>query len=553
MPPLNKLQKTSLSIAISHAMLIPAHAADITVTSITDVSANDNVCSLREAIESAENNDSFNSGCITGQDSVPDNIYFDSGVFSGNTTISLSGSGLPTISSEINIKGVSGLTIDANSNGSVFTVDGGSLTIETLTISGGSATFGGGIRASNNSLIELDAVNLANNFAGFRGAGIYLRNSSLTLVDSIVSSNTVPAPIDNTVTNRTSGGGVFASSSSGTTYNININTSTIDSNQAGSGGGIYISGPLSVSINTSQVSNNSAAASGGGMRSYENTNTEISNSRIFGNHAGFAGGGIMLRDSTLKINSSSIYDNSAAYIGGGLYVSDSAGLANAEIGNSTFSQNTVGIVNPNTGRVMRGGAIATRGGSLTINNSTLSGNSAAEAGGGISIESYSPFSLVNTIVSGNSAMNNGNEIHMRFNYSTSLSLNHNLIGESSSSTSQALYNVSLGSNNTTTTSDGNQPTSLAGILQPLADNGGDTPTHLLAGQSPAINAGDNTVCANSLIEGVDQRGQNRQIDTHCDIGAIELTDEELEQLEQLEQEVFFVIPLPNDKSVIFGL
>ena len=544
MPPLNKLHKTGLSIAISHAMLIPAHAADITVTSITDVSANDNVCTLREAIESAENNDSLNSGCVAGQGSVADNIYFDPGVFSGNTTISLSGSGLPTISSEINIKGVSGLTIDANSNGSVFTVDGGSLTIETLTISGGSATSGGGIRATQNSLIELDAVNLVNNFAGFRGAGIYLRNSSLTLVDSIVSSNTA---------DTSSGGGVFASSSYRTTYeyNININTSTIDSNQAASGGGIFITDPFSVSINNSQISNNSASGSGGGMRFDYDANCEISNSRIFGNHSGFSGGGIRLDDSTLKINSSSIYDNTTGYIGGGLYIRDSAGLTNAEIGNSTFSQNTVETVNPSTGRRMRGGAIAIRGASVTINNSTLSGNSAAEYGGGISIEGSSPFNLINTIVSGNSAMNDGNEIHMRFNYSTNF--NHNLIGESSSSTSQALYNVTLGSNNITTTSDGNQPTSLAGILQPLADNGGDAQTHLLTGRSPAINAGDNTVCANSLIEGVDQRGQNRQIDTDCDIGAIELTDEELEQLEQLEQEVFFVIPLPNDKSVIFGL
>ena len=60
------------------------------------------------------------------------------------------------------------------------------------------------------------------------------------------------------------------------------------------------------------------------------------------------------------------------------------------------------------------------------------------------------------------------------------------------------------------------------ILVP-ADN---TPTHLLTDQSPAINAGDNTICANSLLENVDQRGQDKQINADCNIGSIELAEKD---------------------------
>ncbi len=61
-------------------------------------------------------------------------------------------------------------------------------------------------------------------------------------------------------------------------------------------------------------------------------------------------------------------------------------------------------------------------------------------------------------------------------------------------------------------------------LQPLADNGGDTKTHALPVNSPAVDAGNNATCP-----ATDQRGTTRPIDgdgngtATCDIGAFELT------------------------------
>lgn len=54
-------------------------------------------------------------------------------------------------------------------------------------------------------------------------------------------------------------------------------------------------------------------------------------------------------------------------------------------------------------------------------------------------------------------------------------------------------------------------------LGPLADNGGDTQTHALLLDSPAIDSGDDTTCLPA-----DQRGVMRPQGAHCDRGAYEL-------------------------------
>jgi hypothetical protein len=65
------------------------------------------------------------------------------------------------------------------------------------------------------------------------------------------------------------------------------------------------------------------------------------------------------------------------------------------------------------------------------------------------------------------------------------------------------------------------------LLGPLSNNGGVTQTHALLPGSPAIDVGDNTICAAAPISGIDQRGTTRPQDgdgdgtAHCDLGAVE--------------------------------
>lgn len=58
-------------------------------------------------------------------------------------------------------------------------------------------------------------------------------------------------------------------------------------------------------------------------------------------------------------------------------------------------------------------------------------------------------------------------------------------------------------------------------LDALKDNGGPTPTQTLVSMSPAIGAGDVATCSQGPVLGRDQRGQNRSA-ASCSLGAVEL-------------------------------
>ncbi len=111
---------------------------------------------------------------------------------------------------------------------------------------------------------------------------------------------------------------------------------------------------------------------------------------------GIGGGGIALWGGNLEIHQSTIAGNSAA-IGGGLLAS---GGATATITQSTFVENvaTAGqaLANPDPNLVGGGGIVALKSGAIEVENSTFSGNTAANASGA----AIGVFSLVNRLVVG---------------------------------------------------------------------------------------------------------------------------------------------------------
>ena len=133
-------------------------------------------------------------------------------------------------------------------------------------------------------------------------------------------------------------------------------------------------------------------------------------------------------------------------------------------------------------------------------NST--GSSSSSAGGGFMSISNDTTYFQNTIVANNTAGNSDyNNGYMEFGLSTSQG--NNLDSENSCGF--------------------NQPTDLINtdpLLGPLQDNGGPTFTHALLHGSPAIDAGNNTGAP-----ATDQRGVPRPQGTTCDIGTYELTQD----------------------------
>jgi fibronectin-binding autotransporter adhesin len=232
----------------------------------------------------------------------------------------------------------------------------------------------------------------------------------------------------------------------------------------------------------------------------------VANSTFSGNSATLGGG--ILNSGTLTVVNSTFSSNSAADSGGGI-----ANAGTLTVANSTFSTNSAD----------NGGGIANYG-TLTMANSTFSGNSAA-SGGAIYLNSASNH-FTNVTFVGNSASGNGAAF---YNDGGSLEMHNTLISKGAGS-ANSCYGApsSYGSNLTddaSCTTGFTQVTDLK--LGPLGDNGGPTQTFALLPGSPAIDGGNDAICAAAVgapsygAGGLDQRGLSRPQGAHCDIGAFE--------------------------------
>jgi predicted outer membrane repeat protein len=222
----------------------------------------------------------------------------------------------------------------------------------------------------------------------------------------------------------------------------------------------------------------------------------ITNSTLSANQATAYAGAVYNFSGTMNITTSTRSGNSAADRGGAAY--NNSGTMN--ITNSTLSGNST---------PSRGGGIYSLG-TLKLLNSTLSGNSATTGGGGIYFRDGT-VEVQNTII----AENTGTAGPNLYNYSPSFtSLGNNLIGDDD------------GGNGFTNGVNGDLVGDTISPLDPLlgalSNNGGTTQTRALLAGSPAIDAGDDTACAASPVNAVDQRGTARPQGTHCDIGAFEV-------------------------------
>ncbi len=270
---------------------------DIIVTSGLD--DNGAGCTLREAIANANSDtDNGGNGCAPGR--AFDTIVFDSSL--SGSTITLGGTQL-VITTDLNIDGdpngtgAPDIEINANGGSRVLSIDAAKVNLYGLTLTGGAAGSGGGIRANN--------------------------AASVSLSNSMVSGN-----------NTTVGGGIALSSSS----SISLSNSTVSGNNANSGGGIAAASASSVNLNHSTVSGNSVSAGGGGI-SANSSSVSLSNSTVSGNNA-MQGGGIFAMTSAVSLSNSTVSGNGVGTgEGGGIY----SGVSSIDLLNSTLSDNNAGI------------------------------------------------------------------------------------------------------------------------------------------------------------------------------------------------------------------
>ncbi len=204
--------------------------------------------------------------------------------------------------------------------------------------------------------------------------------------------------------------------------------------------------------------------------------------------------------------------NGRAAFGGGI---DNAGTLTIQ--NSTLSSNSA------NGLFGAGGAILHQVGTLTITNSTISGNSATHAGGGIAIAGGATATITNSTISGNSATNFGGGIN---NSGSTVHIKNSIVANSTSGGDCSNFGTlnALGVNFATDASCSGftQVTPAQLNLGPLALNPpGTTQTHALLSGSVAIDAVTDCTLIGGGAVTTDQRGVSRPQGANCDAGAYE--------------------------------
>jgi hypothetical protein len=509
-------------------------------------------CNLRDAINAASGNagadDIVFAASLSGQ-----TITLNSGrlIVNDNDPVTITGGTAPN-----------SIFIDANYNSMVFDVqntynpDGGpnrGLTLSGMTIRHGTDDPAGGIYAEQGSDVLLTNSTVTGNTArgaqvdkySFAAGGGITNFGQMDVQNSTISNNTSDANNNNPYPIY-GGGGID------NLGDLVVTTSTITGNGSSfEGGGIFngwTNYPSSLEVNNTTVYDN-FAYEGGGMASASffgfngfapvtnvgTTRVNVGNSTISGNHAVFEGGGVGVKylggSARWKIDHSTISGNET-YVGsgGGVAVGYTSGgpfgyFPNG--GSMTLVDSTIsGNYANNYGGGMSVGANAQKyADTVHVNNSTIASNYANDDGGGIYQEytggsnpnqdTYYGTNLFSTIVGDNLANGAPNDLGEGFDFDnpgdTPFELSFSLVENPGT----ALLNQNPAGSN------------LIGVdpqLGALGANGGPTQTQLPSVNSPVVDKGS---APGDLT--TDQRGLPRTVDTSpanaddgTDIGAVEL-------------------------------
>jgi|GEM_PF-1112263 len=470
----------------------PAFAETLTVTTTSDVLADDGQCSLREAVIAA--NGDAASGSTTGEcpaGSGADTIMLAAGTYTLALVADDATGGDLDVTESLTIEGADAATttIDAAGIDRVIQAVEASLTLRGLTVTGG-VQAGDGVGGG----IDFEACNVA---------------GALVLEDCVVRDN---LDDDGPGTSGGQGGGIFAKCA---TTSVELRRTEIrdnevsvsgfqNGNRAGRGGGLSLEGVGSVTFEEVLVASNACPA---------------------GTQYGPSGCGMYLRSETLAAERLIVSDNGASCDAGSDRSGTSGGGAflrvtgSGEIRDSLFTGNTANY----------GGGVYVDS-PLTLVNVTVAGNTACTVGGGVL---HNPdderLDLVHVTITDNTAGSAGG-LRMQ---SGDLLVQGSLIAGNDAATFAdcgMLYRHEFTSFGDNVFGDGwgcfaagSDLFTDAPLLGELTDNGGGIPTVALLDGSPAIAA---SLCKEGDSDEylmTDARGAVRP-NTRCDAGAYERAD-----------------------------
>lgn len=222
-------------------------------------------------------------------------------------------------------------------------------------------------------------------------------------------------------------GSTFTVAMSGFTIRNGVVSDPVNPDGANaSGGGIRDQGNVNLSLSHMVVTNNRATADGAGIGMVDTPTSggswtlTINRSTISNNHTGDAGGGIDTDGGgSVTIAKSVIRGNTDINQGGGVYIDVAIGADPGTVGagmvmTRTLVDNNGALASSTTdGQGGSGGGISNAGtGTMIINRSVISNNFAAGSGGGFDDENgFGTLIVSNTTFRNNSAVLDGGAIH----------------------------------------------------------------------------------------------------------------------------------------------
>jgi parallel beta-helix repeat protein len=306
--------------------------------------------------------------------------------------------------------------LNGRSQGSVLAIvgGGGAPTVEHLTLLGGQAAEGGGVRVIGAGP-TLQNLRVMENTAA-HGGGLYLAGCSS---GSVLMSNTIQYNI------AALGGGVYLHDS-----DIVLSKNTFADNRAQSrGGGLYLyqsAATLSENVVCGNDAPGGGSWDGGGGVYLWYSDAYLSNNTIRGNTTERYGAGIHLQDgSDAVLSGNMIVSNTAREYGdgGGVYLWDSAPTLDDNVIAGNIAENGGGLyLNFSSNRV-------------TLKSNTIISNTAdGWSGGGLYV--HSPCTLINNVVADNYAEKRGSGVYV---YDASPTLLHTTIARNTGGDGSGVY------------------------------------------------------------------------------------------------------------------
>lgn len=209
---------------------------------------------------------------------------------------------------------INGGTITGNKaevDGAGIYVNNGKVSIKDSNISGNTAAAiqgtgttqrGGGIYANGNkTVVKVTGSTISGNSATW-GGGIYINNTKVTMTGNSITGNKADQ-----------GGGIYAI---GNTANVTMTGGSIANNTADKlGGGVRLGSGVKFTMNSGSITGNTCSGEnygGGGVYSYLNSEFIMNGGEITGNTAANgSGGGVFNHTATFIMNGGKLYGNSA--------------------------------------------------------------------------------------------------------------------------------------------------------------------------------------------------------------------------------------------------